>query len=160
MCTHSILTTFQLWDLSLVKLEWPAGPRAACLFFSLEEADVGSDDHVSGALACFIRNNLVREGGGVTPTFFAGEETEVQGGKAGCAQGAAGEAGYSQHSDPRLWDSRGYAPFHFFLGKHSFLLIEIMSYYFKKTAKCIDKYKSLTNSSLRNSHLYVLSLPV
>ena len=70
MCTHSILTTFQLWDLSLVKLEWPAGPRAACLFFSLEEADVGSDDHVSGALACVIRNNLVREGGVLHPLFL------------------------------------------------------------------------------------------
>ena len=45
---------------------------------------------MSGALACFIHNNLLREGGGVTPTFFAGEETEVQGGKAGCAQGAGG----------------------------------------------------------------------
>ena len=109
---------------------------------------------MSGALACFIHNNLLREGRGCYTHFFAGEETEVQGGKAGCAQGAGGEAGYSQHSDPCLWDSRGYAPFHFFLGKHSFLLIEIMSYYFKKTVKCIDKYKSLTSSSLRNSHTY------
>lgn len=31
-----------------------------------------------------------------------------------------------------------------------------MSYYFKKTVKYKDKYKSLTNSSLKNSHLYVL----
>lgn len=73
-----------------IRNDLQGGPRAACLFFSLEEADVGSDDHVSGALACFIHNNLLREGGGVTPTFFAGEETEVQGGKAGCAQGAGG----------------------------------------------------------------------
>ena len=51
---------------------------------------------------------------------FTDEEIEVQGGKVVCTHRGGRRGGYSRHSDPCLWDSRGYALFHFFLGKHFF----------------------------------------
>lgn len=96
------------------------GPGQRAFSFPWEEADVVSDDHVSGAFTYFIHNDLVREGRGCYTHFLQMRKLRFKEEKQCVHMGVGGEEGYSRHSDPCLWDSRGYALFCFFLGKHFF----------------------------------------